>query len=289
MRFSALRDYLYASKDAGGGRYIKSVASSIEKEKDVFKNFKTIVNTEDSIPKTSDIPKQDSGGTTKWMRIDDVNCCFVDMVGSTEMSTTLHAKSTAEIYRYFTGTIIKIFKAFDAPYIDVKGDGVFALFDDNASHAALAATVSAKTFVENEFNSDVKIKRGLDLDGHYGISRGTLLVRRIGTKNVDGQDQARNEVWAGKAVNQSAKLASLADPGCILASNRFFQSLSAKPALLSCGCAGGEIGGDPTELWHEVEHDDFKYLKISKGWSLRSNWCSIHGEETCKSLLKADS
>ena len=56
---------------------------------------------------------------------------FVDMKGSTQLSATNHEKSTAGAYQLFTGTAVRLFDAFDAPYINVRGDGVFALFDQD--------------------------------------------------------------------------------------------------------------------------------------------------------------
>lgn len=289
MRFREFLESLYKEDaDISGNQYSPNIQKIIDHQEDVFKNYSVIVNTSDTIPSTSDIPKEDRDNTTKWVRINDVSCCFIDMVGSTKMSTTLHPNSTAQIYRYFTGTAIKILKAFEAPYIDVKGDGVFALFDKGQEHAALAAVVTCKTFINEKFARDVKSKRGLELDGHYGISRGTLLVRRIGSRRRENSDQARNEVWAGRPVNQAAKLAGLAGSNKLLVSNRYHQCLKLEEALQTCGCSGGEYIGEKNDLWTERDLSSEEHLKIEKGWSLGSNWCSIHGEKSCKQMLLND-
>lgn len=289
MRFREFLESLY-KEDAnfGGKQYSTNIQKIIDHQEDVFKNYNVIVKTSAEIPSTENIPKEDRGKTTKWIRIDDVSCCFIDMVGSTKMSTSLHPNSTAQIYRYFTGTVIKILKAFEAPYIDVKGDGVFALFDKGQEHAALAAVVTCKTFINEKFSKDVKLKRSLELDGHYGISRGTLLVRRIGSRRTDDSDQARNEVWAGRPVNQAAKLAGLAGSNKLLVSNRYHQCLKLEEALKSCGCSGGEYIGKKSELWTKRDLSDEDHLKIETGWELASNWCSIHGEKSCKEMLLND-
>lgn len=134
------------------------------------------VSSKRLIPTPDKIPQRKNS----WIKIDNVISVFVDMTGSTKLSATRHEKSTAEIYQYFTGTIVKIFKAFDAAYIDVKGDGVFALFNYNVPHTALCAAITCKTFCENEFSDKVKVKRRLTLGCHIGIDQKTVLVKRVG-------------------------------------------------------------------------------------------------------------
>jgi hypothetical protein len=112
----------------------------------------TQITVKNKIPDTAQIPIENPA---YWLKIPDVIACFVDMEGSTKLSATQHDQSTAKVYRYFTNTAIRIFHEFQSPYIDVKGDGVFALFDCDKIYTALAATVSFKTFVSNEFTPKV--------------------------------------------------------------------------------------------------------------------------------------
>ncbi len=80
----------------------------------------------------------------------------------------------------------------ESPYIDVRGDGVFALFDYNKAHTALAAVVSFKTFVAKEFTPRVKdATGGLVIGGHYGIDCKTVLVRKMGLKSQAGARTGR--------------------------------------------------------------------------------------------------
>src|SRR5690606_29953848 len=153
-------------------------------------------------------------------QIPDVICVFVDMINSTQMSASTYSKSTASIYNYFTETAIRIFHEIETPYIDVKGDGVFALFNSNQVNKAIAGAVLFKTFIREEFSPRIKSKYDLNVGCHCGIDQKTLLVKRFGLKRTGGRTDRQNEVWAGKAVNMAAKLASLSQENEILASDR---------------------------------------------------------------------
>ena len=193
----------------------KNILDIIKREADLFQKDVSITER-NTIPNTSDIPITNP---TAWFKIKDVTCVYVDMIGSTKLSATKRQKTMARIYRIFTETIIRIFHDFEAPYIDVKGDGVFSLFNYNQIYRALAAAVTIKTFVEEEFIPRVENIGQEDeknIGAHIGIDRNTLLVRKFGLKKNDDRDDRQNEVWAGKTVNMAAKLASLSKSGELL-------------------------------------------------------------------------
>ena len=137
----------------------KSIQNIIDAEVDQFEQAVSITK-KNKIPTTAEIPIENPA---HWMKVPGVICCFVDMEGSTKLSAGSHEKTTAKTYRLFTETAVRIFAKFDAEYIDVKGDGVFALFNDNRAYTALAATVTFKTFVHNHFTPMVEEKRGKPL------------------------------------------------------------------------------------------------------------------------------
>lgn len=259
-----------------------SVQGIIDDEISIF-NKATSISLENQIPDTSRIPIENP---SHWFSIPDVISCFVDMEGSTKLSATTHDKSTAKFYRLFTGTAVKIFHHFDADYIDVRGDGVFALFSKGREHTALAATVSFKTFVFNHFSRLVKTKSDLEIGGHFGIDQKTVLVRKVGLKRYNGRSDRQNEVWAGKPINMSAKLASISTGNSLLVSDRFFQRLTAEAAKLSCGCNSQD--SQPKPLWTKLDLDDDRF-DFSVAHELKSNWCPIHGDNFCRKLVSADS
>lgn len=251
----------------------KNIRDIIEKELQQFQEGVSITDR-NAIPDTSQIPIQKPN---EWFKIKDVTCVFVDMIGSTKLSATKRQTTMAKIYRLFTETIIRIFHEFEAPYIDVKGDGVFALFNYNQVYRALASAITIKTFVEEEFipkietitNEDEK-----DIGAHIGIDRTTLLVRKFGLKKSDERDDRQNEVWAGKAVNMAAKLSSMSDSGELLVSDRYYSQITDKLVRKSCPCS------NEADLWDIIKTDDHKF-DFSTIYRLKSRWCQIHGAEFC--------
>lgn len=259
----------------------KPILDIIDSELTIFDQAVSITNR-NQIPDTTDIPLDNPHN---WLRIPEVTSCFVDMVGSTKLSATAHQNSTAKLYRLFTGTAVKIFHYFEADYIDIKGDGVFALFSQGREHSALAATVTFKTFIANHFKSRAQSKTGTDIIGHYGIDRKTVLVRRLGLRRVGGRTDRQNEVWAGKPINMSAKLASTTTANELVVSKRFFDCLTDSRATMSCGCNSESSQSSP--LWSEIKLEDDKF-DFDTAYRLTANWCAIHGDEFCRAIVRAD-
>lgn len=261
-------------------KQINEVASIVDSESRLFGEGIDITNRK-SIPPTRLIPIENP---THWMRIPDVIACFVDMAGSTRLSASTHPNTTAKAYRYFTNTAIRIFHQYGSPYIDVKGDGVFALFDECQPHTALAAVVSFKTFVSEYFTPRIKEATQQTISGHFGIDQKTVLVRKLGLKSANDRTDRQNEVWAGKPINMAAKLASRTSNNHLLVSDRYYKSLYGERALMSCGC--GSNGSQP--LWERVNVSEDERFDFDTAWLLKSDWCATHGEEYCRSILAYD-
>ncbi len=233
------------------------------------------------IPDTSQIPIHDQ---THWLRIPDVICVYVDMMGSTKLSAESHDRSTAGAYQLYTGTAVRLFHEFDAPYIDVRGDGVFALFNGNQAYTALAAAVTFKTFAKEVFVPKIRDGSRIDVGSHIGIDQKTVLVRKLGLRRSGGRTDRQNEVWAGKPVNMAAKLASISSDDELLASGRFFGRLKDDHALLTCGCPDGIR----TQLWTSKDLGQDSRFDFDIAYRLTSVWCKKHGAEFCDAILELD-
>src|SRR5260370_29437009 len=168
------------------------------------------------IPPTDNIPLRNR---SHWLKIPDVISVFVDMKGSTQLSAQKHERGTAGAYQLFTGTAVGLFHEFDAPYIDVRGDGVFALFNQDQVYLALAAAVTFKTFADDVFVPRLQEVTNIELGAHIGIDQEVVLVRKIGLKRHIDRTDRQNEVWAGKPVNMSSKLAARPEAGELLVSD----------------------------------------------------------------------
>jgi class 3 adenylate cyclase len=210
------------------------------------------------------------------------------MAHSTRLSAQTQDRTTAGAYQLFTGTAVRLLNEFEAPYIDVRGDGVFALFNSDQVYRALAAAISFKTFSKEVFAPEMKT-RGYDgLGAHIGIDQKTVLVRKIGLKRVADRTDRQNEVWAGKPVNMASKLASLGELDQLLVSDRYFARITNERARLSCGCSDGTYTGQRTNLWKEFSVADKPFFDFTAAWSNRSLWCKRHGAEFCDAVLALD-
>jgi len=241
---------------------------------------KPSIQVVNSIPDTNEIPLN----REHWLRIPDVICVYVDMLGSTRLSAETNDINTAGAYQLYTGCAVRLFHAFDSPYIDVRGDGAFALFNKNQVYRALAVAVSFKTYAREEFVPRIKELCDLDVGSHIGIDQKTVLVKRIGFRRAGLRTDRQNEVWAGKPVNMAAKLASLSENDEILASERYFEKLKNEYALKTCGCPNGV----KVDLWCEKDLTADARFDFDKAFSLKSYWCKTHGSEYCEAILALD-
>lgn len=280
---NTIKEALFSNKDSTAeGQLLPTIEEIIETELGYF-NQAISISDRNEIPDTVNIPIVNP---THWLKIPDVICCFVDMEGSTKLSAGSHDKTTAKSYRLFTETATRIFHKFGASYIDIKGDGVFALFNSNQPYTALAATVSFKTFVDEHFTPKVQKLTTKSIGGHFGIDQKTVLVRRLGLKSYQNRNDRQNEVWAGKPINMAAKLASLSTANRLWVSDRFFRNLKDDKAIYSCGC--GSLYEDKSELWTKENILSDSRFDFNTAYSLGSNWCEKHGSFFCAELVKLD-
>ncbi len=252
----------------------------INEQAEIFDQGQSIQNV-NTIPDTTAIPIENPN---HWLKIEDVICVYVDMLGSTKFSAISHPKTTAGAYQLFTGTAVKLFSKFEAPYIDVRGDGAFALFDKNQSYRALSAAVTFKTFVKEVFKSKIRKELETEVGSHIGIDQKTVLVRKIGFKRYRGRTDRQNEVWAGRPINMAAKLASMSKDDELLVSDRFFGNISHELAIQSCGCPDGY----KVDLWSAVDLSFDSKFDFNTAYKLETQWCKDHGKDFCEAILSLD-
>lgn len=232
------------------------------------------------VPERKDIPLEGPN----WLRLDDVTCVYSDMMRSTQLSVRRDPGAVAKLYELFTSNAVRILNDFDAEYIDVRGDGAFALFTDRAGfYRAFAAAVTIKTFT-SAYAAPIVKNSGLEFElaSHSGMQFGRLLVKRIGLRG-----EMQNEVWAGRPVNVAAKLAAQGDENQLVVSKMVYDRFESELIYMSCGCHienGVHTPGDKVGLWHEVSADS-SLFGADTIYALNSNWCTIHGDATCKGIL----
>ena len=117
---------------------------------------------------------------------------FTDIVGSTELASTLEDRHWNNVLRRHDETLRTIFADHGGQVVDHTGDGFFATFEDPAE--AVDAAVAIQRAISQEFEFDVRI--GVHTDGAF----------------------QREENYHGKGVHAAARIGAAAEGQEILAS-----------------------------------------------------------------------
>ena len=244
----------------------------------------------------NEVPEEGPVNKGLWFQISNVTAVFIDLKRSTELSADSSPKTSAFAYTYFVRAVVLIFERFGSNYIDIHGDGVFALFSGPQSEFyAVASAITARAQIERDISVRFEEDTSTDweLTAGVGIDRGTLLVRRLGLRGTK-----QNEVWAGKPVNMAAKLSSVACSNQVVVSERVFSryqkaSYIRRRALLwSCGC-NDDVQGDGLDacigetacLWTQEAAPGEMGLDFDQIYRLESKWCCVHGAEFCETIV----
>jgi class 3 adenylate cyclase len=125
---------------------------------------------------------------------------FTDIVGSTELASTLEDRHWNNVLRRHDETLRVIFADHGGQVVDHTGDGFFAAFEDSAE--AVQAAVSIQRAISQEFEFDLRI--GVHTDGAL----------------------ERHENYHGKGVHTAARIGAAAEGQEILASKDTMARLS---------------------------------------------------------------
>lgn len=280
---------------------------------DNFKDLKDLLNslnatistkietTIEPVKGTSETTKEDFfSANKKWHKFDDIVVVFVDLEASTNLSNQIKTdEGLARVYNIIMGTAVTIFDNYDASFVDIQGDGGFAIFwGSNRYLQALVSAITIQT-INRKMMSTITEKypnvtsKGLKI----GIASGPALVKKVGlsqklAKSANGQDDGWEEpVWSGNSVNYAAKASQSVSGGNIVITKSVKQSIDHYVNLTkTCGCAVDEnqklldMQGVVTDVWER-----FKIEKIeseeSEGYVNSNSWCPRHGNEYADDLL----
>lgn len=221
----------------------------------------------------------------RWIEVPDLVAVVADMKNSTKMGTGKHAASTASIYQAATGGIVEIFNRFEAGFIQIQGDGAFALFwAEDRYRRAMCAAVTLQSFGgQLTERLEAKWPDAPETGIKVGVASSRILVKRIGTPRNPSQQEP---VWAGKAVNYAAKAAQGAGRHEIVVTGTVWDAIEKNDYLtVTCGCPDGI----PAQLWENVEIERLPDDEPdAQGRVVRSSWCAIHGEEFCNAILRGE-
>lgn len=218
------------------------------------------------------------GGDNKFV------CLFVDLDKSSKISFKKHALTMAKIYDYFTQTLVDVFNndSFCADYVDVKGDGAFAIYEgEHASYKAFYAAITFRKIFEEKIKTKFQDDEGGNLSCKIGIHKDKILVKKIGKRGD------YNEVWAGRLVNNAAKLSKEYEKAPekfngskspIIISEEVYRDFEAKPEFGLYNCHNGDtaildqqnpVFTEVTDFSDDTLGDKFYYTQV--GWC---NYCA---------------
>ncbi len=215
----------------------------------------------------------------EWHRLSDVVAVMVDLKSSTNLAKGKNPRSVASIYDAGVGGVVVIFETFDADFVDIQGDGGFALFwGDRRYERAMAAAITTRSF-SDDFATQLLAKwtESPKTGFKVAVASGPVLVKRVG---LPRHLELQEPVWAGRPVNYAAKAAQQTEPDALLVTASVWDAIEDNDYIaFSCGCNSG-----PTLLWHDYDiekiPDDEMY-----GKSLETKWCVNHGEDFCQAIL----
>ncbi len=149
-----------------------------------------------------------------------ITVCFVDLVGSTALSTALDLEDYNELIRSYHVTCAEVIQAHGGYVAQFAGDGVMAFFgypraDEDDPEQAVRAGLTILERVARM--SDDRLTR---LTARIGIASGQSL---IGTLNYEGVEAAPSAM--GEIPNLAARLQALAEPGMMVVSEATWRLL----------------------------------------------------------------
>ncbi|MCS5521794.1 hypothetical protein NY551_03480 [Curtobacterium flaccumfaciens pv. oortii] len=222
----------------------------------------------------------------EWHQLEDVVAVVVDLKGSSRLSTGKHAASTASIYEASTDNAVTVLKHFGADFIQIQGDGAFALFwGDRRYEQATCAGITVKTFSVG-LSEKIRVKwPKAPVTGYkVGIASGRVLAKLIGTPRNPNEQEP---IWSGKPVNYAAKAAQSAELGELIVSADVWANIEDND-YLTTSCAHGS-GDSPAPLWENKIIDNVPEEDDSRnGRVLGASWCSECGESFCDAILAGE-
>lgn len=251
---------------------------------DLRDNVKNAFSTTVEMVDVDEIPAVDvmHAEVPKWHRIKDVVCVVADLKGSTKLGFDKYANTSAKLYEGLTSNMVRSVSPFDPAFVDIQGDGLFALFDGERRYErAFAAGVTLKTFSEKVLvdeiaKSDSFSERFPSTGLKVGMHAALVVVKKVGIRGT------REPVWAGKLVNWATKAAQHADAHDLVATERVYNHFADNELVThSCGCPSGT----KTALWTET-HVATLPDTDSRCRVLRSSWCDTHGDDYCAWILE---
>lgn len=172
---------------------------------------------------------------------------FVDLVGSTELSSKLDPEDMRELIFLYQNAVTADIERFEGHVAKYMGDGVLAYFgwprahEDDAERAVRAALSAIRSI------AGIETPHGNKLSARAGIATGLVVVG-----DVVGDGAAQEEAVIGETPNLAARLQGLAEPGQIAINKRTRRLLGDLFELADRGKARVKGIDEPVQLYSVV-------------------------------------
>ncbi len=219
----------------------------------------------------------------RWYRVDPVVAVVADLKNSTQFNTRRQQKTIARFYEGYMSSLVSVVQAFKPEFVDIQGDGLFALFDgQDALQVGMVAAVSVKLFSDQVLLP--RLRNALvdlpDTGVKVGVASGAILVKKVGVRGTN------EPIWAGKPVNWAAKCAQVADAGQLVVTRGVWEQIEGNEYLRwPCDHQSRLL---QRSLWRSITVE-----KLPEGQrechAAMSFWCDACTDSFCRAVLAGES
>ena len=267
-------------------------------ENEIFIEIGEKLRTDFDIKKMKKIPNDFKLEKDEWVQVDEVVCVYFDLSSSTKILKDYGDKISVKIFDSYIQSATRIFKNFECSYLDIQGDGGFALFSgDRYIQRAMVSAITLKTLLSRSYAGNLndlvkKMKSKINLCSKIGAHIGKILAKKSGIRG-------ENEIlWLGGLVSVASKICGLKRENAELfkgdlgekiksdilkISEDLYQEilqLNCSDYLMkSCNC-GNKVG-----LWEELEFKH-NFYEVDKIYILETKWCEKCGDTFSKAILE---
>ena len=177
-----------------------------------------------------------------------VTALFADIQGSMDLMAELDPEEAEAVVAPALALMSDAVARYEGHVVQSTGDGVFALFgapvayEDHARralHAALRMQDDIRLYAER-----LRFERGTSLAIRVGLNTGEVVVRS--TQHGDGHADV---VPVGHAIGLAQRMERLADPGCVVVSERTYALTTGFFDFQPLGAARVKGAPDPVRLY----------------------------------------
>jgi class 3 adenylate cyclase len=165
---------------------------------------------------------------------------FVDLVGSTALSTRLDPEEMREVIRAFQDAVAGEIARFEGYVARFMGDGVLAYFgwprahEDDAERAVRAGLALVKAIAQLEPGIEARV----------GVATGSVVAG-----DLIGRESADTDTVIGETPNLAARLQMLAEPGTVVISQATCRLVIGLFELDDLGPQGLKGFAEPLPVW----------------------------------------